>query len=91
MKSGNGTQRRRSRNQERSNIPFQERPTCTVAEACDAVGLGKTKFYELMGAGAVKTISVGRRRLVCVPSLLRFLNRQAQNEGTAFFIHRVPE
>lgn len=85
MKSGNGTQRRRSRNQERSNIPFQERPTCTVAEACDAVGLGKTKFYELMGAGAVETITVGRRRLVCVPSLLRFLNRQAQNEGTVFF------
>lgn len=77
MKSGAGSQRERSRNQRRSNIPFQERPTCTVAEACDAAGLGKTKFYELMGAGAVETISVGRRRLVRVPSLLRFLDQQA--------------
>ena len=76
MKSETGSQRGRSRNQRRSNIPFQERPTCTVAEACDAVGLGKTKFYELMGAGAVETVSVGRRRLVRVPSLLRFLDWQ---------------
>lgn len=52
---------------------------CTVAEACDAVGLGKTKFYELMGAGAVETIAVGRRRLVRVPSLLRFLDQQTPN------------
>jgi len=76
MKSEISSQRGRSRNQERSNIPFHERPTCTVAEACDAIGLGKTKFYELMGAGAVETISVGRRRLVRVPSLLRFLDQQ---------------
>ena len=75
MKSGVGSQRGRSRNQERSSIPFHERPTCTVAEACDAVGLGKTKFYELMAAGAVETIAVGRRRLVRVASLLRFLDQ----------------
>ena len=76
MKSEAGSQRGRPRNQKRPNVPFQERPTCTVAEACDAVGLGKTKFYELMGAGAVETISVGRRRLVRVPSLLRFLDQK---------------
>lgn len=91
MKSGTGSQRGRSRNCEWSNIPFQERPTCTVAEACDAVGLGKTKFYELIGAGAVETIAVGRRRLVRVPSILRFLDRQAQSEDTALFTRRVSE
>jgi len=74
MKSGTGSQRGRARSREPRSIPFLERPTCTVAEACDAVGLGKTKFYELMGAGVVETISVGRRRLVRVPSLLRFLD-----------------
>jgi excisionase family DNA binding protein len=73
MNSEIGTRRGRPRNQKRPNVPFQERPTCTVAEACDAVGLGKTKFYELLGTGAVETLSVGRRRLVRVPSLLRFL------------------
>jgi excisionase family DNA binding protein len=63
----------------RTSIRFEERPTCTVAEACNAIGLGKTKFYELMGKGAVETIRVGRRRLVRVPSLLQFLNRTASD------------
>lgn len=61
--------------QPKSTIRFDERPTCTIAEACSAAGLGKTKFYELMGDGAVETIRIGRRRLVRVPSLLGFLNR----------------
>ncbi len=59
----------------RSAIRFDERPTCTIAEACSAAGLGKTKFYELMGEGAIETIRIGRRRLVRVPSLLQFLNQ----------------
>jgi excisionase family DNA binding protein len=53
--------------------PFVQRPTCTIAEACDAVGLGRTKLYELIGGGEVDTISIGRRRLVRVDSLLRLL------------------
>jgi excisionase family DNA binding protein len=56
-----------------SNIPFVERPTCTIAEACSAVGFGKTKLYELIDGGAVDSIRIGRRRLVRVPSLLRLL------------------
>jgi len=56
-----------------STIPFVERPTCTIAEACSAVGFGKTKLYELIDGGAVDSIRIGRRRLVRVPSLLRFL------------------
>ena len=56
-----------------STIPFGERPTCTIAEACSAVGFGKTKLYELMDGGAVESMRIGRRRLIRVPSLLRFL------------------
>lgn len=82
MNTEQGPRRARPCNQKSSTIPFRERPTCTVAEACDAVGLGKTKFYELMGMGAVKTISVGRRRLVLVPSLLGFLDERAAMDPT---------
>lgn len=53
--------------------PFMQRPTCTIAEACDAVGLGRTKLYELIGGGEIDTVTVGRRRLVRVPSLLKLL------------------
>lgn len=54
-------------------IPFMQRPTCTIKEACKAAGVGRTKFYELIKGGDLRTTSVGRRRLVLVPSLLRFL------------------
>lgn len=56
-----------------STVPFVERPTCTIAEACSAVGFGKTKLYELIDGGAVDSLRIGRRRLVKVPSLLRLL------------------
>jgi len=55
------------------DIPFMQRPTCTIREACQAVGMGRTKFYELIKGGELQTISVGRRRLVQGPSLLKFL------------------
>jgi hypothetical protein len=56
-------------------MPFSERPTCSIAEACNAAGFGRTKLYELFDGGAVKTVKVGRRRLVHVPSLLSFLGQ----------------
>jgi|GEM_PF-1076612 hypothetical protein len=54
-------------------IPFAERVTCTIADACGATGLGRTKLYELIGEGALHTTTIGRRRLVLVSSLLRLL------------------
>ena len=56
-------------------IPFTERPTCSIAEACQAVGFGRTKLYELMDEGHIQTVKIGRRRLVRVPSLLSYLSR----------------
>jgi hypothetical protein len=63
-----------------SIIPFEQRPTCTIAEACNAAGLGKTKFYELLGQGMIETLWIGRRRLVRVRSLLHFLDSALTNE-----------
>jgi len=54
-------------------IPFAQRLTCTIDEACEVTGLGRTKLYELMGAGHLLTTTVGRRRLVMVRSLLSLL------------------
>jgi excisionase family DNA binding protein len=56
-----------------NEIPFMQRLTCTIKEACKVSGLGRTKFYELIKCGELKIISVGRRRLVQIPSLLKFL------------------
>ena len=58
---------------EPSTMPFAQRLTCTIDEACEVTGLGRTKLYELIGAGQLDTTTVGRRRLVGVSSLLSFL------------------
>lgn len=60
----------------RGAIPFSERPTCTIAEACEATGLGRSKLYQLMTSGSLDTTRVGRRRLVRVESLLRILTAE---------------
>jgi excisionase family DNA binding protein len=52
------------------SIPFRERLTCTVPEACDATGLGRSKIYEEIGAGRIQTAKIGKRTLIVVSSLL---------------------
>jgi len=54
-------------------VPFAQRLTCTISEACEVTGLGRTKLYELIGNGHLATTTVGRRRLVLVRSLLSLL------------------
>jgi excisionase family DNA binding protein len=54
-------------------LPFAQRLTCTVDDACEVTGLGRTKLYELIGAGRTVTTTIGRRRLVVVRSLLALL------------------
>lgn len=55
-------------------VPFRERLSCTVDEACAVTGLGRTKLYELIGSGQVRTTTIGRRRLVVVRSLLELVD-----------------
>jgi excisionase family DNA binding protein len=54
-------------------VPFRERLSCTVDEACAVTGLGRTKLYELIGSGQLITTTIGRRRLVIVRSLLELV------------------
>ena len=65
-----------SANRIHTTIPFAQRLTCTLAEACEATGLGRTKLYELIGAGYLDTTMIGRRRLVLVRSLLMLLDEK---------------
>ena len=64
---------------EPSTMPFAQRLTCTIDDACEVTGLGRTKLYELMGAGRIVTTTIGRRRLVVVRSLLALLDTNMSN------------
>lgn len=55
-------------------MPFAQRLTCTIYDACEVTGLGRTKPYELIAARRIVTTTIERRRLVVVRSLLALLD-----------------
>ncbi|MBV8916548.1 helix-turn-helix domain-containing protein [Bradyrhizobium sp.] len=66
---------------EPKSIPFVQRLTCTINEASEVTGLGRTKLYELIGTGHLITTTVGRRRLVLVSSLQALLDVNPPGPG----------
>jgi excisionase family DNA binding protein len=59
--------------QRAETVPFKDRVTCTIPEACAASGLGRSSIYEAINDERLKTLKIGRRRLVIVASLLKWL------------------
>ena len=47
----------------------------SINGACDQLGIGRTKVYELINRGELETAKVGRRRLVTHRSLEALLER----------------
>ncbi len=47
----------------------------TIAEACHAVGIGRTKLYELIGEGRVETRKIGARTVIPADSLRALIGR----------------
>jgi excisionase family DNA binding protein len=66
-----------------TNVPFRERISCTVDEACSATGIGRAKLYEEIAAGRVEIRKVGRRTLVLIPSLERLVDPKKELQVNA--------
>jgi predicted DNA-binding transcriptional regulator AlpA len=66
-----------------ANIPFRDRISCTIPEACAATGLGRTKIYEEISAGRVQTSKVGTRTLILVESLVAMIDPSASSQRAA--------
>jgi excisionase family DNA binding protein len=47
--------------------------TVRVSEACRVTGIGRSKLYELIRAGEIRTIKVGAITLIPMASLADFL------------------
>jgi excisionase family DNA binding protein len=49
--------------------------TVTVDDACAALGIKRTKFYEILGQdqSTLRTVKIGKRRLVTTASLREFV------------------
>lgn len=48
----------------------------TVPEAAAAVGLGRSKLYEMMKAGEVRSFRIGTRRLIAAEELAELVERK---------------
>ncbi|WP_433908765.1 helix-turn-helix domain-containing protein [Sphingomonas yabuuchiae] len=51
--------------------------TCTAIDAARSLGIGKTKLYELIGQGKLKTIKIGRRTLIKADSIRTLVDEAA--------------
>jgi hypothetical protein len=69
--------RLRPRNEE---VPFRDRATCTIKQACAGTGLGRTLIYELIDENLIESTLVKRRRLINVPSLLKAVGVKSDAE-----------
>lgn len=56
----------------------QERLTLTVPEVAARLGIGRNQAYELARAGRIPVIRLGKRMLVPVAALERWLEEQVQ-------------
>jgi excisionase family DNA binding protein len=56
-----------------NDIQVDDRITISVGEAVRLTGLGRSTLYELMADGKIPYRTIGRRRLVLVGGLRRFV------------------
>lgn len=54
----------------------------SVGEAASTLSLGRTKIYELLRSGELKSRTVGRRRLISVASIHSFLEQSSGAGGS---------
>lgn len=52
-----------------------------VEDACQALGIKRTKLYELVAAGKLKSFCIGGRRLFQKSELEAFVIQEAANAG----------
>lgn len=51
-----------------------ERIAYTIAEACEALRVGRTKLYELLGNKQLKAVALGGKTLIPRTEIEQFLN-----------------
>jgi excisionase family DNA binding protein len=64
-------------------IAFGDRPTCTIRQATEATGLGRSTIYQRIADEQLLTHKVGRRRLIVVKSLLALVGADVSTQDTS--------
>lgn len=61
----------------------QERPTITVEEAGEALGISRSSAYAAAKSGAIPTLRIGRRWVVPTAALRQLLGLEAQGSQSS--------
>jgi excisionase family DNA binding protein len=64
-------------------IPFEQRITCTVAQAKEYTGIRRSKIWMMIDDGRLQTTRVDGARLIFVKSILAVLGHQADAADAA--------
>ena len=68
----------------RTTAAGQPRLLFTVEEAARALGIGRTRMFELIQAGSVETVLIGRLRRIPLDALDAFVSRLRESpQGSA--------
>lgn len=59
---------------------YTQKAALSVAEFCQAVGIGRSFFYEQLKAGRIKAVKAGRRTLVPATEVANWLGRLSNDE-----------
>jgi excisionase family DNA binding protein len=54
---------------------------CSIRDAANALGIGRTKLYDMLAKGQLKSMQIGSRRLVQMDSIKALIERA--NGGAA--------
>ena len=57
--------------------------TATIDNFCDISDIGRSRVYELLDAGEIESIKVGKRRLIIIDSYRRLIERQRATTASA--------
>jgi len=66
-----------------SNIPIENRQGVTVQVASEYSGISRSRVYELLADGTIEGKVIRGRRIVLVPSLLRFVGQAPSTKREA--------
>lgn len=66
------------------NLPIPDRAhLLTIDEACRALGIGRTKTYELVMSGHLASVKIGSRRLIAVSTIADYIEHCLHTDAAA--------
>ena len=66
-----------------ANGPPADRLAVSPSEAARLAGIGRTTLYEAIGSGALRSLKIGKRRLITIEALRQWLGGLEQGVGDA--------